>query len=145
MPSFCAGIAGHPKIRPGRERDAAHFGPIRNTRSFELIGKKSFVKNFHPFFDDFVRILFLKCILNKPENLLWRKPETRHIKKKKINGKTVRYLSEIVEYLDGEKTNTLFEMKVENDKFIPQIGSYSDDFKNKLIEFGSDYKGLPNN
>lgn len=66
-----------------------------------------------------------------------------HIKKKKVNGKTVRYLSEIVEYLDGEKTNTVFEMKVEDDKFIPQIGTYSNDFKNKLIEFGSIYKGLP--
>nr|WP_195366192.1 CpaF/VirB11 family protein [[Eubacterium] tenue] len=66
-----------------------------------------------------------------------------HIKKKRINGKTVRYLSEIVEYLEGEKTNTVFEMKVKGDKFEPQIGVLSDDFKNKLIEIGSDYEGLP--
>ncbi|MEG0857393.1 MAG: CpaF/VirB11 family protein [Terrisporobacter sp.] len=66
-----------------------------------------------------------------------------HIKMKKINGKTVRYLSEIVEYLDGEKANTVFEMKVEGDKFTPQIGVLSDSFKNRLIEIDSDYEGLP--
>ena len=66
-----------------------------------------------------------------------------HIRKKKVNGKTVRYLSEIVEYLEGEKTSTVFEMKVEGDKLIPQIGVLSDDFKNRLIEVGSDYEGLP--
>lgn len=66
-----------------------------------------------------------------------------HIKKKRIKGKMVRYLSEIVEYLEGEKTSTVFEMKVEGDKLIPQIGVLSDDFKNRLIEVGSDYEGLP--
>lgn len=66
-----------------------------------------------------------------------------HIKSKKINGKTVRYLSEIVEYIEGGEANTVFEMKVRGDKFEPQIGVLSDDFKDKLIEFGSDYKGLP--
>lgn len=66
-----------------------------------------------------------------------------HIRKKKVNGKTVRYLSEIVEYLEGEKTSTVFEMKVEGDKLIPQIGVLSDDFKNRLIEVGLDYEGLP--
>ncbi|EQK39958.1 type II/IV secretion system family protein [[Clostridium] bifermentans ATCC 638] len=67
-----------------------------------------------------------------------------HIKKKTINGKTVRYLSEIVEFLDGEETNTVFETKVKGNVFIPQIGVLSDDFKDKLIEFDLDYEGLPN-
>lgn len=66
-----------------------------------------------------------------------------HIKRKKINGKTVRYLSEIVEYLDGEEANTVFEMKVRGDKFMPKIGVLSDNFKEKLLEFDLDYEGLP--
>lgn len=66
-----------------------------------------------------------------------------HIKRKKINGKTVRYLSEIVEYLDGEEANTVFEMKVRGDKFMPKIGVLSDNFKEKLLEFDLDYQGLP--
>ncbi|WP_195336927.1 CpaF/VirB11 family protein [Paraclostridium bifermentans] len=66
-----------------------------------------------------------------------------HIKRKRINGKMVRYLSEIVEYLEGEKTNTVFEMKVRGDKFTQKIGVLSDDFKDKLIEFDLDYEGLP--
>ncbi len=67
-----------------------------------------------------------------------------HIKSKKINGKTVRYLSEIVEFLDGGEANTVFEMKVKGKQFIPQIGVLSDDFKDKLLEFDLDYEGLPN-
>lgn len=63
-----------------------------------------------------------------------------HIKKKRINGKMVRYLSEIVEYLDDEKTNTIFEMKVEDDKFTSSISEYSDTFKERLIEIGLDYR-----
>lgn len=66
-----------------------------------------------------------------------------HIKRKKINGKTVRYLSEIVEYLDGEEANTVFEMKVRGNKFMPKIGVLSDNFKEKLLEFDLDYQGLP--
>ncbi|QEZ70790.1 hypothetical protein D4A35_17790 (plasmid) [Paraclostridium bifermentans] len=66
-----------------------------------------------------------------------------HIKRKKINGKTVRYLSEIVEYLDGEEANTVFEMKVRGNKFMPKIGVLSDNFKEKLLEFDLDYEGLP--
>lgn len=63
-----------------------------------------------------------------------------HIKRKKINGKTVRYLSEIVEYLDGEEANTVFEMKVRGNKFMPKIGVLSDNFKEKLLEFDLDYE-----
>ncbi|MDU6483110.1 MAG: CpaF/VirB11 family protein [Paeniclostridium sordellii] len=66
-----------------------------------------------------------------------------HIKSKKINGKTVRYLSEIVEYIEGGEANTVFKMKVRGDKFEPQIGVLSDEFKEKLEEIESDYKGLP--
>ena len=66
-----------------------------------------------------------------------------HIKKKKINGKTIRYLSEVVEYLEGEKTNTIFEMEVIEDKFIPKTGTFSNDFMKKLVEYGSSLKELP--
>lgn len=65
-----------------------------------------------------------------------------HIKKKKIDGKTVRYLSEIVEYMEDGTTITLFEMKVEYDKFIPIIGKYSDVFKSKLLEYSINPKTI---
>lgn len=66
-----------------------------------------------------------------------------HIKKKKINGKTVRFLSEIVEYLDGEKTLTVFETEEDGDKFIYHIGNYSENFLKRLKDFNVDYRGLP--
>ncbi|MCE4051691.1 CpaF/VirB11 family protein [Bacillus sp. Au-Bac7] len=66
-----------------------------------------------------------------------------HIKKKKINGKTVRFLSEIVEYLEGEKTLTVFETEEDGDNFIYHVGNYSEAFSKRLREFSVDYQGLP--
>lgn len=66
-----------------------------------------------------------------------------HIKKKKINGKTVRFLSEIVEYLDGEKAITVFETEEDGDKFKYNIGNYSENFLKRLKDFNVDYRGLP--
>ncbi|MGP9043220.1 CpaF/VirB11 family protein [Cytobacillus kochii] len=66
-----------------------------------------------------------------------------HVKKKKIHGKTVRYLSEVVEYLEGGKTLTIFKVEEINNQFKYEVGNYSDDFAKKLLEVGSEYKGLP--
>lgn len=66
-----------------------------------------------------------------------------HIKKKKIKGRTVRFLSEVVEYMDNGQALTVFEVEENNDEFIYKVGNYSSDFEKRLLEYGSSYKGLP--
>lgn len=66
-----------------------------------------------------------------------------HIKKKRINGKMVRYLSEVVEYLEGGKINKIFEAQEINDEFIYKSYDYSEDFAKRLLEHGSKYQGIP--
>lgn len=60
---------------------------------------------------------------------------------KKRNG--VRYLSEIVEYHNDQTATTVFKQIETKDGLIQEIGELSEEFKQRLIEFDSDYKGMP--
>lgn len=60
-----------------------------------------------------------------------------HLKAQVINGKTIRYLSEVVEYLPGEKLNVLFSRKPnENGEFELCLGESSEELLERLIEHG---------
>lgn len=58
-----------------------------------------------------------------------------HIEKTEINGKIVRYLSEIVEYLPDKTATTIFKQDREGNKFIQHTGQCSDLFSKKLKKY----------
>ncbi|EAC6260332.1 type II/IV secretion system protein, partial [Listeria monocytogenes] len=64
-----------------------------------------------------------------------------HIKKRRINGKMVRYLSELVEYQENHTVKVLFRAKETVDGFVYTYGEISEDLQQKLIEFGVNYEG----
>lgn len=49
QPQGGAGIAGHAQISSGRDRHASHLRSVRQTGTFELLGKKPPHKGFQPF------------------------------------------------------------------------------------------------
>lgn len=60
-----------------------------------------------------------------------------HIKAQVVNGKTIRYLSEVVEYLPGEEVNVLFTRKPnENGGFEVYVGKPSEELLSHLVEHG---------
>ncbi|GAF66461.1 type II/IV secretion system protein [Bacillus sp. TS-2] len=66
-----------------------------------------------------------------------------HIKKKKVNGKTIRYLTEVVEFLEDGTANTVFERIDRMGKVTYKTYDLSDEFKNKVMELNLVYPGLP--
>lgn len=56
-----------------------------------------------------------------------------HIKKVVINGKVIRYLNEIVEFSETGAT-TVFKQTFVNGQFIQEIGSLSENFKERMAE-----------
>lgn len=65
------------------------------------------------------------------------------IKKKRINGKMKRYLSEVVFFLEDGSCQTIFEVKEEHDQHIYELYELPQEFTNRLKEYNSDYSGLP--
>lgn len=64
-----------------------------------------------------------------------------HIKKRRINGKMVRYLSELVEYEEDHSIRILFKATETEKGFDYQYGQLSQELQHKLIEFGVAYEG----
>lgn len=64
-----------------------------------------------------------------------------HIKKRRINGKMVRYLSELVEYEEDHSIRILFKATETEKGFDYQYGQLSLELQHKLIEFGVAYEG----
>lgn len=56
-----------------------------------------------------------------------------HIKKVVIDGKVIRYLNEIVEFSENGST-TVFKQKFINGKFVHEIGTLSESFKERMAE-----------
>lgn len=62
-----------------------------------------------------------------------------HIKKRVINGKTIRYLEEIV-YFNPIKDITIFEQKIRNGKLEAKTYNLPDDLKNEFADYEIDSK-----
>ncbi|MCM3603129.1 CpaF/VirB11 family protein [Robertmurraya korlensis] len=58
-----------------------------------------------------------------------------HIEKAQINGKVVRYLSEVVEFRPDKTEVTVFKQIKDGDKLIPVIGEMSEEFIQNLKKF----------
>jgi len=56
-----------------------------------------------------------------------------HIKRMKYKGQTIRYLSEVVEFQEGED-RTIFKQKFSNGRFYYQVGAMSDSLKEKISD-----------
>lgn len=65
-----------------------------------------------------------------------------HIEKAQINGKVVRYLSEVVEFRPDKTTVTVFKQIKRGDELIPVIGEVSDEFIQNLLKFGCEIPTL---
>lgn len=65
------------------------------------------------------------------------------IKKKRINGKMRRYLSEVVFFLEDGSCQTVFEVKEEYDQHIYKIYELPQEFTERLKEYNSNYNGFP--
>lgn len=63
-----------------------------------------------------------------------------HIKKTKINGQVIRYLSELVEFRPDQTAITLFKQNLTKNGFEYSCSPYSEDFQHQLIEHQSDYE-----
>lgn len=59
-----------------------------------------------------------------------------HIEKATINGKVIRYLSEVVEFRPNKTAVTIFKQIKEGDKLTPVIGEMSEEFIQNLLKFG---------
>ncbi|WP_222664245.1 CpaF/VirB11 family protein [Clostridium botulinum] len=62
-----------------------------------------------------------------------------HIKKVRINGETIRYLNEIVEFNEDEAI-TVFKQNYVNGKFVCENGVLSDEFKERMDEKGISFQ-----
>ena len=62
-----------------------------------------------------------------------------HIKKLRINGKTIRFLSEIVEYSPLGNT-MVFSQKYRNGEFVTETNDVSEFFKERMQEKGITYQ-----
>lgn len=58
-----------------------------------------------------------------------------HIEKTEIDGKVVRYLREVVEYLGDGTALTVFEQRKEGNHIYPVVGSYSQEFQERLKKY----------
>ncbi|MCM3113657.1 CpaF/VirB11 family protein [Lederbergia lenta] len=58
-----------------------------------------------------------------------------HIEKAQINGKVVRYLSEVIEFRPNKTAVTVFKQVKEGDEIIPIIGEMSEEFIQNLIKY----------
>lgn len=65
-----------------------------------------------------------------------------HLEQTEINGKTKRYLSEVVEYLEDGTVLTVFKQVKEGDLIYPVTGSYSEDFEMLMKKFNCNFKGF---
>lgn len=59
-----------------------------------------------------------------------------HIEKTQIKGKTVRYLSEVVEFRPDKTAITVFKQNKEGETLKPVIGEMSQEFIQNLMKFG---------
>lgn len=65
-----------------------------------------------------------------------------HIKRETINGKVIRYLSEIVEFRGDGKHLTVFKQRLREYGLEPAIGEYSSEFAERLAEYRINYHGI---
>lgn len=68
-----------------------------------------------------------------------------HLEKKELtNGKTLRYLSEVVEYHSDHTATTVFEQTfTEREGFKHVVGNLSEEFMKRVEKYDLDYMGLP--
>ncbi|MES5398149.1 ATPase, T2SS/T4P/T4SS family [Bacillus amyloliquefaciens] len=66
-----------------------------------------------------------------------------HLKATDVNGKTVRYLSEIAEYNSDGTVNTVFKQRYRDGRFETTVGDISSKLKERMAEHRVNYTGLP--
>lgn len=59
-----------------------------------------------------------------------------HIEKATINGKVVRYLSEVVEFRPDKTAVTVFKQNKKGDTIVPVVGELSEEFIQNLLKYG---------
>lgn len=66
-----------------------------------------------------------------------------HIKRETVNGRVIRYLSEIIEFQESGEHITVFKQRITREGMRSYVGNYSSEFADKLEEIRSNYSGLP--